>query len=257
MLGLVGLSLSGTNGQGGSAPAGDALADALAALEGAGKLVCAWFLPSATPSQYLTLSGADVNGWDAAYGTQKVNLAVETAAPQWDATLFSNKGGVTFDGTTQRLLGTGNVTNWPPDTDDLYMLVAVASVANVATRRAFAYGSSASVMRAIGNSSGPVATAIAGTNSASGASTISGGATIGFVCDIGGTSAVYLNGASDGTVATASASLTLLRVRLGASAASTASQFFQGTISCAAILNSTASLSDFTALEALMRARVT
>lgn len=242
---------------GGAAADPDPLGTALAALEAAGKLVCAWYLPAASPSSTLTLSGADVTAWNASYGTQKVDLASETAAPQWDATLFSNKGGVTFNGSTQRLLGTGNVTNWPPDTDDLYMLVAVASVASASTRRAFAYGNTTTSTRAIGNTVGPVPSSIVAATVVNGVSTISGGSTVGLVCDIGGTSAIYLNGVSDGTASTASGALTISRVRLGASAAGSASQFFQGTISCAAILNSTASLSDFTSLEALMRARVT
>ncbi len=246
--------------QGGGAAANpDALGTALAALEAAGKLVSAWYLPDPNPAQYLTITPAtnDVALWTAAYGTQKVDLAVEVAAPQWDATLFSNKGGVTFNGTTQRLLGTGNVVNWPDASTDLYMGAAISVAAPTGVRRALSYGSTASSTRALGNTSGPVMTATVGTTALTGASTISGGSTLGLVCDIGGTSAVYLNGVSDGTASTASGALTISRVRMGASVVSTASQFFQGTLAGGFILGPTATLTDFTTLLALYQARVT
>lgn len=235
----------------------DALATSLAALEAAGKLVCAWFIPLNNPTQYFTLSGANVNAWNAAYGTQKVNLAVETAAPQWDATLFSNKGGVTFNGTTQRLLGTGNVTNWPDATADLYMLSAGRNDASSGLRGPFAYGDSSSTSRNLRVNGVTSISAQAGITGVVGASAVNGAHTLGVLWDMGGTSAVYLDGVSDGTAATASASLTNTRVRIGALAPSTANGFWQGPIVAAAILNSTASLTDFTALEALMRARLT
>lgn len=257
MVGLgLGLGLSQPVVAAGGAPADD-LATSLAALEAAGKLVCAWFLPSATPSQYLTLSGANVNGWTAAYGTQKVDLAFETAAPQWDATLFSNKGGVTFNGSTQRFLATGgNLANWPDASTDIYMLAAVVTQA---AADAFAYGTSGA-SRTIGRSvNAPYLRA--GTSSVSGtANTFNNGTahTVGAVFDIGGTSVPYLDGAASGAgVSTATAALTINRVRLGANSNSSASGFWNGTIACAAILNNTASLSDFTALDALMLARVT
>lgn len=245
-------------GTGGSADP-DALKTMLAALEAASKLVCAWYLPIADPDQYLTLNGANAEGWAAAYGTQKVDLAFETAAPQWDATLYSNKGALTFNGTDQRLLGTGNVTNWPANTDDLYMLVALRSDGTgTTTRNVFSYGSSATVYRRLGivDSTGLKSFFSLSGTTAVGSTTISGSHTVGGLGDIGGTSAVYLDGVSNGTISSVSASLTRTRVRLGAGAAAAASAFWSGAISCAAILNSTASLQDFLDLEAQMRARL-
>lgn len=237
---------------------GDVLDAALAALEAAGKLVSAWFLPLSDPDQYLTLAGASVNGWAAAYGSQKVDFAAETSAPQWDATLFSNKGGVTFNGTDQRMLGGGNVSNWPDNTADLYMLVA-CKAAGTGVRRALSYGDTATTARAIGiTAATPLAQLTAGSSSVNGTTAFgANGRTIGAAVDVGGTSAVYLDGVSEATVATAGPALTRTRVRLGASPAVSALNFWSGSIVAAAILNSTASLSDFTSLEALMRARVT
>lgn len=244
---------------GGAAADPDPLGTALAALEAAEKLVCAWYLPAPNPSQYLTLSGSDVTTWAAAYGTQKVDVTEATNKPVYDATLYSNKGGVTFDGTNDLLTGTGNVTNWPADTDDLYMLAAGTNSSALATKSIFAYGTN-SALRYIGKSiEAPYMQAALTTISGTASSFPSGSShTVGGVFDIGGTSVPYLDGVASGAGAsTATAALTLSRVRLGAGANSTATLFWQGSISCAAILNSTASLSDFTALEALMRARVT
>lgn len=244
---------------GGAAADPDPLGTYLAALEAAGKLVCAWYLPAPNPSQYLTLSGANVNGWTAAYGTQKVDLAMETAAPQWDATLFSNKGGVTFNGTTQRLFATGgNLSSWPDANTDLYMLAAVAGVVTSGAKRVFSYGAATTTSRSIGNTVGPVIQASAGSSTITGAGSLTGAHTIGVVFDIGGNSQVYLDGVADGVaVSTAAPALTATNVRIGASAAASASQFFFGNVACVAILGPTASLTDFTNLEALMRARVT
>ncbi len=241
---------------GGGGVVADALGDKLASLEAASKLVCAWYLPASNPARDLTLVSTAVQGWAAAYGTQKVNLAELTTPPTWDATLFSNKGGVVFDGTDDCLTGTGNVTNWPDNTADLYMLAGVRNDATASIRRAFSYGDTATTTRALGSSANTAISAIAGSTAITGASVLAGAHTIGVFFDIGSNSAVYLDGVSDGTAATASANLTRTRVRLGASAIGTPTQFFQGAIVCAAILHSTATLTDFTDLEALMRARL-
>lgn len=242
---------------------GDALDTKLAALETAASLVSSWFLPIADPDQYLTLNGANVEGWAAAYGTQKVDLAELTNPPQWDATLYSNKGATIYNGTSQSLTGTGNVTNWPGATDDLYMLVAARNDWDGATttlKSAFAYGHTAGTAdRTIGrNASGGVnhARLLAAGGFATGASDSAGSHTIGGKFDIGGNSTVYLDGVSDGTGVTAVAALTLNRVRIGATSSATAGGFWQGAIVAAAILNSTASDQDFLDLEALMRARL-
>lgn len=255
--GFSGFGFNASNGliAAAAAPVTDALGAALLALQTAGKLVSSWYLPQGNATQYLTLVGANVNLWSAAYGTQKVDLAVEVAAPQWDATLFSNKGGVTFDGTTQRLLGTGLVTNWPIDTDNLWMIVAVNRTGGAATRRAFGYGDTNS--RYLGSTATPAAVAGYAGNLLVGATTYAGARTFGSNIIPAGTSTVYLDGVADNTAATASAALTNTRVRMGASTNTSASLFWQGTIACAAVLNSTATLADFTNLEALMRARIT
>lgn len=239
---------------------GDELETMLAALEAAGKLVSAWFLPLADPDQYLTLNGANVEGWAAAYGSQKVNFAFETAAPQWDATLYSNKGGVTFNGSTQRMLVTGgNVANWPADTDDLYILAAGRNDAsNTVGRYMLGYGDSIVAGRHVGkNNHAGFATA----NAISAAGTANGFAqgtsrTVGAVYDLGGNLNLYVDGASQASAALASAAMTRTRARLGAHTNSSAGGFWQGRIVAAAILNSTATLTDFTDLEALMRARL-
>ena len=239
----------------------DDLAAKLAALDAAGKLVCAWFIPLNNPTQYLTLAGSNVTTWAAAYGSQKVDVTEATNKPSWDATLFGGKGGVVFDGTNDRLSGTGNVVNWPNSSSDLYMLAATRQdAATAATARyALVYGSSTLNSRQIGVadlSSQRRSLLLAGSNSAQGAVGVFTGAhTVGAVIDVGGTSAVYFDGASDATVSTATASLPLTSVRLGAAAAGS-SNFWQGVIVAAAVLNSTATLQDFLDLEALMRARL-
>lgn len=235
----------------------DPLGTNLAALDAASKLVCAWYLPAASPSSPLTLVGADVTLWVASYGSQKVSLAGVTgvSAPQWDATLFSNKGGVTFNGTTQFVEGTGNVVNWPTSTDDFYMLAGARNDSVGGFRRGFSFGDAGTSSRNLGVN-GTAISMLVGATSVAGSGSTAGANTVGAFVDMGGTSAVYLNGSSDGTASTASGNLTLTRVRLGANANASPTQFWSGAIVCAAILNSTASLSDFTTLEALIRARL-
>jgi hypothetical protein len=243
---------------------GDALELMLSDLATAGKLVSAWFLPLADPGQYLTLNGANVEGWAASHGTHPVDLAFETAAPQWDATLFSNKGGATFNGTDQCLMGDDiNILSWPGATDDLWMLVAVRQDidgAAAGATRALSYGSTAATTRGIGRSTSTSTNRVSAIMGASGilgaTADLSGAHTIGLHVDIGGTSTAYVDGVADGTVATATAALTVLRVRLGASALASASQFWSGAIVGGAILNATASGTDFTDLEALFDARI-
>lgn len=247
------------------AAVGDQLAIALATLETAGKLVSAWFLPTADPAQYLALDGSNnVGTWTAAYGTQKVDLSEATNKPVYDATLFGNKGGVTFNGTNQCLTGTGNVSNWPDATSDLYMIMAGRNDLAGGTAgaiRGFTYGESAgNLVRYVGRiSSGGENRALlsAAATTAVGVTNMgSSPHTIGAFFDIGGTTRLYLDGVSDGSASTATAGLTLTRVRIGANAAASPASFWQGPISCFAVLNSTASLNDFLALERLMRGRL-
>lgn len=238
---------------------GDPLLDLFVQMEAQAKLVAGWFLPLANPAQHLTLNGAAVEAWAAAYGTQKVTLAEVTNPPSWDATLFNGKGGVVFDGTNDMLTGTGNVTNWPDATSDLYMLAAtrqdVAS-GTAGNRVALNYGAN-SEWRYVGRTTtnrtriAATAAAVNGTGTS-----FSGAHTVGAFFDLGGTSAIYFDGAADGTGATASGALTLTRVRMGAVTDNTPGFFWQGAIVAAAVLNSTATLADFLQLEAVMRGRL-
>lgn len=244
-------------------PAADDLDTMLAALEGAGKLVSAWFLPLADPDQYLALTGANVTQWTAAYGSSKADmLAGGGTEPQWDAALFSNKGGLTFNGTSQCFV-TSSISGWPDDASDVYLLAGVrqdrtGSVAG--SHYAIGYGNGTNLSRLSGRtgvSNVNRTRTNAGANAVSGATAdFSGAHTIGAHFDIGGTTTVYFDGAAEATVATATAALALQQARIGANAALTAASFWQGAIVAAAILNSTATLTDFTDLEALMRARL-
>lgn len=237
----------------------DDLDTKLAALEAAGKLVSAWFLPTADPDRDLVLSGTNVTTWNAAYGTFKANLTVgANVSPVWDSTLYSGKGGLTFNGTSQCLtLAGGNVSSWPAASSDLYMLAAVRSD-DESPRMCFAYGSGASAGRSIGvdNTTVPRIWARAATLSAFGTTDPSGSHTIGAHFDIGGTTTGYLDGVSNATVVTATAALTIARARIGAGHNTAAANFWSGAIVAAAILNATATGTDFTDLEALMRARL-
>lgn len=248
-----------------SAAVGDQLATAFATLEAAGKLVSAWFLPLADPAQYLTLDGSNnVGTWTAAYGTQKVDLSEATNKPVYDSTLFGGKGGVTFNGTNQCLTGTGNVTNWPDATSDLYMIMAGRNDLAGGTAgaiRGFSYGdgstnSSRYVGRIASGGENRALLSVAATTAVGNTNMGATPHTIGAFMDVGGTTRLYLDGVSDGTVSTATAALTLTRVRIGASANTTASAFWSGPISSFAVLGPTASTADFLALELLMRMRL-
>ena len=249
-------------------PSADPLAEALEAGETAGWLVSSYFLPLDDPDQYLTLAGADVSLWTAAYGTQKVDLAVETAAPQWDATLYSSKGGVTFNGTTQRLLGTGNVTNWPPSTDDLWLVVACRqdlAGSDATNRVAFEYGGNTAGtprvrgVRRVQSGANNRLSIHVGNTAVSGASDFSGSHVVGGKIDIGGTSFPYFDGVADSAgTATASAALNLTRVRMGARADPVAaSGFWSGAVVAAAVLNATATQTNFDDLTDLFAERLT
>lgn len=243
----------------------DPLDAKLAALEAQSKLVSAWFLPLATPDQYLTVTPVTnaVTNWVAPYGTQKVDLAEAVNSPVWDSSLFSGKGGVTFNGTSQSLTGTGNVSNWPDATSDLYLIMAARNDlagATAGARRGFGYGDGdTNAVRYVGRiPSGGSNRAFCGaaTTTIVGAAGLDGAHTIGAFFDLGGTSRLYNDGVSDGTVSTATAILTLTRVRMGAAATGTANNFWSGPIVAAAVLNGSATLSDFLQLEALMAARL-
>lgn len=247
-------------------PTGDCLLNQLVRLETEAKLVSSWFLPLKNPTQYLTLDGSNnVGTWAAAYGSQKVDLSEATNKPVYDGTLYTNRGGVTFNGTTQSLVGTGNVTNWPDASTDLYMLMAgrndLAGAASGA-RRGFGYGDAdTAAVRIVGRiTSGNTNRGLFGAGNAVavvGTVDFSGSHTVGASFDIGGTSRLYTDGVSDGTASTATATLTLSRVRMGAAPSTVAANFWQGAIVAAAVLNSTATLADFLELEAAMRSRIT
>lgn len=250
-------------GGGPTPPPVDDLEELLIELEEDGKLICAWFLPLDDPDQYLTLNGANVEGWAAAYGTQKVNLAYETAAPQWDASLFDDKGGVAFNGSTQRLVGTGGaLANWPDASADLYMGagVQITNAGATGIRRILSYGSTSTTTRGLGTT-GTIPTLAVATIVGSAGDTLASAFpvpsahAIGLQCDIGGTSHAYVDSTTGAGTSTASGGLTLTRVCMGRSAGS-ATQFFWGDTAGAFVLNSTASLQDFLDLMAQYAARV-
>ncbi len=251
----------------GGAPVVDDLDLILAAGESEGWLVSSWFLPLADPDQYLTLNGANVNEWAAAYGTFKSDMVAatpDTNVPQWDSTLYGSKGGLTFNGSTQFLVDDGlNVANWPTDAQDMMMLAAVrqdSAGATVGSTAAFAYGAGTNLSRIIGRTSvsSTNRTRInAGANAASGSVVdFSGSHTIGGIFDIGGNTTAYIDGAADGVVASATAALTQSRARIGASAAGTQNLFWNGAIVAVAILGPTATLTNFQDVESAMAGRL-
>lgn len=241
----------------------DPLGSYLAQLEARGQLESAWYLPATNPSQYLTLSGANVTTWAASHGAHKVDFTEATNRPQWDATLFNNKGGVTFNGTTQYLTNASSIAAWPGASADFFMFLAVRNDLAAATGGAvrwFAYGEADTDQeRYIGRFSNNVGLGeIGGTfliGATGGAAT--GAHTLGLQIDVGGTSALFIDGVQDITAATATAPLTQSRARLGASAGSgVPGTFLTGAIVCAAVLGPTAVLDNLKALDALARARL-
>lgn len=257
----LGLTLS-ASGMVGVGSAADPLETMLAELETAGKLLSAWYLPLAEPTRYLTLDGPNVIGFAAPFGTQKCDLAELTNPPQWDATLFGGKGGLTFDGLAQCLTGTTNVANWPGTNDTLSMLAAVRQdrASGVAgTLHALTYGATGSSYRAIRreNLSSISRAAAALPTNATSAAVFNGAHTVGGRWTNGATTRAYIDGVNTTSGSATPSALTLTRVRIGASAAAVVSSFWEGAIACAAILGPTASEADFLALEAVMRTRIT
>jgi hypothetical protein len=248
-----------------AAPAADDLATLLAAQEASGVLVSAWFLPTAAPAQHLTLAGATVTGWAAAYGTAKIDFAELTNPPAWDAALFSNKGGVVFDGTNDCLTGTVAPAAWPDSLTDCWMIVAARNDTAGATA-----GSKALIDCGDGLDNRQLRrTSVSSTNRASARAglgivpastgTFSGAHTVAGHFDSASpnlTASVYLDGVQDGTATAAEPTFTQTRVRLGANSAASPALFFQGAIVAAAVLGPTAVLQDMLDLEALMRARL-
>jgi hypothetical protein len=261
----IGLGVAMHRPSAAAAPASDALATLLAAQEASGKLFAAWFLPTAAPAQHLTLVGATVTGWAAAYGTAKIDFAELTNPPAWDATLFGGKGGVVFDGTNDCLTGTVAPSAWPDGATDCWMIVAArndTAGATAGTKALIDYGDGAAnrALRRTSVTSTNRASARAGVGILPASTgTFDGAHTVGGHFDSVApnlTATVYLDGVQDGTATAAEPSLIMTRVRLGASSAAAASVFFQGAIVAAAVLGPTAVLQDMLDLEALMRARL-
>lgn len=257
----LGLSIAITsinNMGGGASPVIDIAGfPVLSGLANAGKVVSAWVLPDSEPDKYLSLSGSDVLSWAAACGTHPATYTASAARPQWNPAAFSSKGGITVNGTNQ-YFETTDIADWPGNTDDLYVLVG-ASHGTSAVRSLMSYGISGTSRRRIGITSGNRISAIAGSSGSiiGGAIDITAGNgyTYGVKWDIGSTCSVYVNGTQDGSATIATAALNKTRARFGADEATAAGNFWLGTLSSAVILNNTASDTDFTALEAELRAR--
>lgn len=236
------------------------LEELLVTLEAAGKLVCAWFLPTADPDQYLTLDGTDVTQWDAAYGSAKINLAQDAEGffPAWDASAFGGTGAVQSVNVLDSgfLTGLSAPSSWPGATSDLYMVLGGSL--GLGNAQAFSYGSSLTNCRAIQVDGALHGRGRASTLTAAGATVVVGAYhALGWAVDIGGTSTLYVDGVADGSVATASAALTLSRVRLFADCTATEPGDINGaSLNAAIVLNGTASLSDFIAVQTALLDRV-
>lgn len=240
--------------------------DMLNSLNAQGKVLSSWILDLVIPSTYLTLAGANVTGWTAALGLQKVNLAELTNPPQWDATLFSNKGGVTFDGVAQVLNGpfnTGNVLNWPGSAEQYGIVVACrndfAADGSGLLKAAFGYGG--------GNIISPRSRAAGITLQATtipsaffcssglsvGANNVSGAAVLSIFSVPGGATTVYVNGVSAIVLANPSQLIATPQASMGSIIGG---NFWKGPVACAAVLGPTVTEVDVLALSAEFGARV-
>lgn len=243
-------------GTGAGAAAGDALKDALDALQTAGKLVSAWFLPSDTPDQYLTRTGSNVLAWTASHGTHKINLNGQNA-PQWSPSSFGGKGAVTSAGAAY-LLGASGPVGWPT-TGTSYVLLALRNDGGIDTGIMIWGRESNGTYRAIatGSSNTALRGRIASTAFQGAAGTGDGSFTAGLKIVIGGTTALYRNGSSVASAATSIGSLGGTDLSFGYEGTTGAfSSGLAGAFAAMVVLNGTASDSDFLALEALMRARL-
>lgn len=244
----------------------------LTALAGANKIVSAWILPHDDPSRDLILNGANVEGWVAAFGTFPVTVTQNTTDlyPQWNATLYGDKGGVVFDGIDDYLESTTGIDSWPGTDTNVSLLSACRNdLPTASSGFVLSYGNGSSTTREIGkqntgmNPSRAVARfarpAIPFNTTISGTTVLFDGShTVGLRLIINGTSTLYVNGVSDGTASTTTSAASLTRIRIGAASAPIpGTTIWNGVVSAAAILNSTATLQDFLDLEVEFRSRVT
>jgi hypothetical protein len=262
-VGLRSLSLTQRRvGAGAAPPSTDLLKDQLDALDAASKVICAWFLPNANPTQYLTLNGStQVTAWAASHGSAKLTLTEATNPPPYDATAFGNKGGLTLNGSTNKLRSTGPFTGWPAATDSFYGIAGARNDTPGATTgvlRIFDYGASLTDDRGFGRTSATSVNRIVSRMNGAGAAgtlvDLAGAHTIGVFFN-SGASKNYADSTNDGNPSTAYSTLTQTAVCVGADPSGTA-QFWNGAVSCVALLNNTASLADFLNLQAAMASRL-
>lgn len=237
----------------------------LANLAAAGKVISAWVLDPLAPggaSGKLTLIGNAVSAWAASYGTQPVDLLVAAGSPTWDATLFTNKGGIVFNRAAgDALSGTGGglIANWPDGNTDCWLLAAARNDGTAGgTTNLLGYGGGVAgtsrhrfLRLADPNTmivqEGGLASLITS------AAVITGAFTFGAQIRAAGNTLIYLNGGSIFTAASLVHTVTLSAAKMGAQSGNA----WSGVIAAAAVLNGSATEAEFLALDTEFRLRVT
>lgn len=227
----------------------------LPALAAAGGVISAWVLDAAiagaTPAS-VTLSGSNVSGWAAAYGTIPVNFINGTVPPVWDASQFGNYGGLVFNGAaTNQMTGTP-ITGFPDGSTDCWLLAAGWNNASgVATLFGYGGGIGASIRkRLLTLSTSDVLTVQEGANSSvvTSATPKTGAFTFGAQIRAAGNTTIYSNGVAVFTAASPVHTVTMSATFLGLT--------WSGVIANAAILSGSVVEADFLSLEAEFRSRI-
>lgn len=196
----------------------------------------------AEDSAKLTLAGSVVSAWASSKNAYSATQASSNARPAYSATGFNGRPSVTFDGVDDELTFTG-AGNFPSGATpgELWILVdQVALVIDPATRFPFSYGSANSTGRNINRTVTLAVNRAQGTVGAGSAVTGANSSV-----DFSGRHVVRLRVRAtefqvdvdgiEGAITAAVPNTTATRLRLGASANSTASGFFNGVISWAGL----------------------
>jgi hypothetical protein len=266
-LGFRSLSLTPRKGGAGGAVT-DNLKTQLDTLDAASKIISAWYLPRANPTQYLTLNGSiQVTQWTASHGTNKLNLTEATNPPPYDGTAFGGKGGVTFNGTSNRLSNNaGPFTGWPGSATPFYFvagarndiagtvagLTAAATIGNSSTYKMLGRLSASNVNRVhmrdqVTAINQGVIGAFSGAHAASAYFSTTANA-----CDC------WTDTTDEGAGGTSSSTFTLAEVVMGHKPTGFAGgpNFWNGAICCLVVANNTLTAGDLTNLQSAIISRL-
>lgn len=217
----------------------------LSALIDAGKVISAWVLPSGNPTQYLTKDGSNnVSQWAACGGTGPLSLAEATNMPVYDAAAFGGKGGLTFDGVSKKLTTTGPFPGaWPTqaNANPWYFVGGVRQdiAGAVATNAAIVgYGSTNErlLSRTSTASVSRLRLVMNGAVLISGSAVVFDGAHVasGYF-KAGANAQLWADATSEGT--SSSGVNTLVQTTFALGCLANATQFWNGAMCCAAVLN--------------------